>query len=371
MNRLKLTEGELAARIKGIMDAIRSPAHADDIIELRRILKKHVPFYFRSYFAAYLLKDLVESGRQGPRQDGERQDGERRDGERRDGERRDGGRRDGEGKGGQRREGERKEPRSAAERGNGSRRAGERRDGERKDGRGSDRRGRDAEGRGGAASAGSANAGRDRSEKRGGDRSRQDERKPERPAQEQAEPRKQERHPPLPEGVESATLFVSAGRKRHFYPRHLLELFEGGGIPQDKVGEIRLFDNYMFVQIAADVAQEAVTRMDGVDFKGRKLAVNFARKREDEAERREGEEAAEGGGAPRGAGLGVDDGIAAPDAGAGVDAAVDEGSSDSATEPTGGSFWNDDEPVDDDYSDLDPGSPLGSEPDDGGDDEGN
>ncbi len=360
MNRLKLTEGELATRIKGIMDAIRSPEHADDIIELRRILKKHVPFYFRSYFAAYLLKDLVESGRQGPRRDSERRDAERRDGE---------------GRGGQRREGERKEPRGGdgrrdAERGNGSRKDGERREGERKNGRGSDRRDRDAEGRAGAASAESANSGRDRSEKRGGERGQQDARgKSERPAQEHAEPRKQERHPPLPEGVESATLFVSAGRKRHFYPRHLLELFEGGGIPQDKVGEIRLFDNYMFVQITADIAQEAVTRMDGVDFKGRKLAVNFARKREDEAELREGEEPAEGGGVPRGAKPGSDDGIVPSDAG--IDASADEGSSDAAAEPTGGSFWNDDEPVDDDYSDLDPGSPLENEPDDGGDDEGN
>jgi hypothetical protein len=230
MNKLRLSEGELAARIRSIMDAIRSPEHADDIIELRRILRKHVPFFFRSYFAAYLLKDLVESGRPGPRA---KQGGEgKRDQARRGGESRGSDDRGDEERGRRDKEAKRQEPKRQEAR---PRQGGEQRP------------------------------------RQGGNAERV-----------ASEPRKQERQPPLPEGVEAATLFVSAGRKRHFYPRHVLELLEEGGTPREKVGEIRLFDNYMFVQIAADAADEAISRLDGLEFKGRKLAVNHARKRDEE-----------------------------------------------------------------------------------------
>jgi RNA recognition motif-containing protein len=207
---------EIAQRIKDILEAIKSPEHADDIIELRKVFRKNVPFFFRSYFAAYLLKQSLSSGAKG----GQRDQGRNRN----------------QGKDSQRDQPKRDERKTQ----------------------------RDPVAQGGKP---------------------QREREPlTDDEQRKREERKNERTPPLPEGVESATLFVSAGRKRHFYPRHLLELFAGAGIPRESIGEIRLFDNYTFVQILAEDAQAAVSSLDGALFKGRKLTVNFARKKDESEE---------------------------------------------------------------------------------------
>lgn len=210
------TDDAIAQRIGEILEAIKTPEHADDIIEIRKIVRKNVPFFFRSYFAAYLLKDALSGGR---------------------------GQRDRD----------RKEPKR------------EREGGQLRDREGGQPR------KGGAP----LDAKRSREEPR---RENREERRP--------EEKKGERMPPLPEGVEAATLFVSAGRKRHFYPRHLLELFADAGIPRESIGEIRLFDNYTFVQILASDANEAVEKLDGAPFKGRKLTVSFARKKEEPSEER-------------------------------------------------------------------------------------
>jgi hypothetical protein len=224
---------EIPQRIKDILEAIKSPEHADDIIELRKIFRKNVPFFFRSYFAAYLLKQSLASGAKGVQRDQGRNRNQVKDSQR---------------------DQQKREERKGT---------------------------KDANSQGGKPQRDREPATEDELRKR--------------------EERKNERTPPLPEGVESATLFVSAGRKRHFYPRHLLELFAGAGIPRESIGEIRLFDNYTFVQILAEDAQGAVSSLDGALFKGRKLTVNFARKKDesdDQAPRRESakdESYAEGG----------------------------------------------------------------------------
>jgi hypothetical protein len=227
--KFKQSEHDVERTIKGIMAVINSPEHADDIIELRRVLRRNVPFFFRSYFAAYLLKDLLETGRKGPSRQGpqpQRDLGPRQEGRKDQGATPRDGRQD------------RQQPKP-------------------KDARREERQ------------------------------PRPDRAAAERQPQERIDSQKQERHPPLPEGVETATLFVSAGRKRHFYPRHLLEIFEEAGIPGDAVGEIRLFDNYTFVEVRSERAEEAISRMDGVAFKGRKLTVNRARKKDEEDPARE------------------------------------------------------------------------------------
>jgi len=224
--RLKVGEHEIARRIQNILLAIRSPEHADDIIELRRIVRKQVPFYFRSYFAAYLLKDMLETGRRGPSSARPKADESR-------------GREDNG----------REKPQTV-------------------------RKSRETQ----PAKGSSPRGGQGLQERSAGDA---------RPGREQArgqEARRQERQPPLPEGIESATLFVSAGRKRHFYPRHILEMMEEAGIANSSVGEIRLFDNYTFVQIAAEAAETAIAKLDGASFKGRRLSVKYARKREESSE---------------------------------------------------------------------------------------
>jgi hypothetical protein len=226
------SDDEIAQRIGEILEAIRTPEHADDIIEIRKIVRKNVPFFFRSYFA-YLLKDSLMGGfKSGPRdRDRNGRNQPKREQQPRD-QLRDSGR--DQGKKVQNQEPKQKQNRPEPKTG--------RQDKGRQDGARQNDAGLDGE---------------------------------------RSEERKNERMAPLPEGVEAATLFVSAGRKRHFYPRHLLELFVGADIPRESIGEIRLFDNYTFVQIIASDAAKAVANLDGAVFKGRKLTVNFARKKDE------------------------------------------------------------------------------------------
>jgi hypothetical protein len=89
----------------------------------------------------------------------------------------------------------------------------------------------------------------------------------------------------IPE-AEAATLFVSAGRNRRAYARELLALIQAEcGVAKDDVGELRVLDNFSFVQVRRSVADEIISGLDGKDFRGRPLAVSYAKPRKDELPR--------------------------------------------------------------------------------------
>ncbi len=79
---------------------------------------------------------------------------------------------------------------------------------------------------------------------------------------------------------EYKTLFVSIGKNRKVFPKDFERLFTSQlGITDAEIGDIKVLDNYSFVDIADSHAQKAIDTLNGTDFRGRKLTVNYARKK--------------------------------------------------------------------------------------------
>jgi len=90
--------------------------------------------------------------------------------------------------------------------------------------------------------------------------------------------------PSAPQG-EMKTLFVSIGKNRKVFPRDLSRLFAGAlQVKPTIIGNIKVLDNYSFVDIPVGLADKAIGLLDGNDFRGRKITVNHARKREEKEE---------------------------------------------------------------------------------------
>ncbi len=107
--------------------------------------------------------------------------------------------------------------------------------------------------------------------------------------------RKAERRPPQSDGADSddaatgnvapedrQTLFVSVGKNRRVYPKDFVALFaELDGVQGDDIGQIKILDNYSFVEVDKSVADVIIETYNGYDFRGRKLTVNFARNKKE------------------------------------------------------------------------------------------
>ncbi len=77
------------------------------------------------------------------------------------------------------------------------------------------------------------------------------------------------------------TIFVNIGKNRRVYPKDLFRLFQKSlDIPGEMIGQIKVLGNYSFIDIASPKAHIAVDKMDGMMFRGKKLTVNFARKKD-------------------------------------------------------------------------------------------
>ncbi|MDR2553364.1 MAG: DbpA RNA binding domain-containing protein [Treponema sp.] len=84
---------------------------------------------------------------------------------------------------------------------------------------------------------------------------------------------------------ESARLFISVGRNRKVFPREILALINAKTqIPRDDIGNIRILDNYSFIQVRTGAAEMVIRALNGHSFRGRTLTVNYARNRRDEEE---------------------------------------------------------------------------------------
>jgi RNA recognition motif-containing protein len=76
------------------------------------------------------------------------------------------------------------------------------------------------------------------------------------------------------------TIFVSIGKNRKVFPRDLARLFNKAlDIDPKEIGNIKVLDNYSFIDIPQEVAPKAIEKLDGIEFRGRNITVNFARKK--------------------------------------------------------------------------------------------
>lgn len=80
---------------------------------------------------------------------------------------------------------------------------------------------------------------------------------------------------------EMTSVFIGIGKNRRVFPRDLVALFtEVEGISGDDIGQIKILDNYSFMEIKEERAQTAIDAVNGREFRGRKLNVNYARRKD-------------------------------------------------------------------------------------------
>jgi hypothetical protein len=80
--------------------------------------------------------------------------------------------------------------------------------------------------------------------------------------------------------TDGVSLFVSIGRNRKVYPKDLIHLFVNTGkVERNMIGDIKILDNYSFITINRKASEAAIDNLDGIDYRGRRLTVNFAKKK--------------------------------------------------------------------------------------------
>ncbi|MCR4734391.1 MAG: DbpA RNA binding domain-containing protein [Treponema sp.] len=93
------------------------------------------------------------------------------------------------------------------------------------------------------------------------------------------------RHPRVEIAPEdAASIFISIGKNRRVYPRDLVGiLIAVGGIDRERIGDIKVLANYSFVQLYKEDAQTAIDKLNGYDYRGRKLAVSYSKQKDEDA----------------------------------------------------------------------------------------
>lgn len=76
------------------------------------------------------------------------------------------------------------------------------------------------------------------------------------------------------------TLFIGIGKNRRIYPKDLIALVEQvEGVDADSLDQIKVLDNYSFVDVPADRADRIIEVCSGKEVRGRKVTVSYARPR--------------------------------------------------------------------------------------------
>ena len=76
---------------------------------------------------------------------------------------------------------------------------------------------------------------------------------------------------------EAKILFFSIGRKRGISPKDIITLImQNTSVPREHIGEIKLLDNYSFVQIMKENAEGVIAGLNNSRYRGRPLSVSYA-----------------------------------------------------------------------------------------------
>lgn len=82
---------------------------------------------------------------------------------------------------------------------------------------------------------------------------------------------------------EAKILFFSIGRKRGISPKDIITLImQNTPVPREHIGEIKLLDNYCFVQIMKENAEGVIAGLNNSRYRGRPLSVSYATKTDNE-----------------------------------------------------------------------------------------
>ena len=128
---------------------------------------------------------------------------------------------------------------------------------------------------------------------KGGRRNRRDDNRSRGRNQERRESQRENREPREPrepaaprvqiDEALATTIFISIGRNRKVFPRDLIGLIvQNANIERDRIGDIRVLDNYSFVQLYTDDCPAVIAALNEFEYRGRKLTVSYSRKKTDE-----------------------------------------------------------------------------------------
>lgn len=82
----------------------------------------------------------------------------------------------------------------------------------------------------------------------------------------------------------AASIFISVGRNRGVYARDIIGLVvQRASIERERIGDIRILDNYSFVQVYLEDADNAIALLNGTEYRHRKLTVSYAHKKDEDA----------------------------------------------------------------------------------------
>ncbi|MCR4743181.1 MAG: DbpA RNA binding domain-containing protein [Treponema sp.] len=102
-------------------------------------------------------------------------------------------------------------------------------------------------------------------------------------------------HPRVEIPEDKATsIFVSIGKNRRVFPRDLVGiLISIAGLDRERIGDIKVLANYSFVQLYTEDAPLAIEKLNGYEYRGRKLAVSYSRQKTEEEDSNEAAEEAD------------------------------------------------------------------------------
>lgn len=106
-----------------------------------------------------------------------------------------------------------------------------------------------------------------------------------------SKPEYQEKAPRVEIAPELAkTIFISIGRNRRVFPRDMLALMsQVAGLGRERIGEIRVLSNYSFVTLFAEDCDAAIQKLNGYEWRGRKLSCDYSRERDSKIEEKSAE----------------------------------------------------------------------------------
>ena len=83
----------------------------------------------------------------------------------------------------------------------------------------------------------------------------------------------------------STTLFFNIGRMRKVFYRDIIFLImNNASVKREDIGEIKIHDNYSFVQVSKEVADKVIAALNDYNYRGKKLVVNPANEKMERAE---------------------------------------------------------------------------------------
>ena len=88
---------------------------------------------------------------------------------------------------------------------------------------------------------------------------------------------------PMLEPSESVSIFMSIGRSRRVFPRDIITLLiQNADVSRERIGDIRILDNYSFVQVMNEDADKIIEKLNDFPYRGKNLSVSYSRKPEEE-----------------------------------------------------------------------------------------